>query len=364
MCHNRGNIGDRIVRHVRSISTSIEVATHAKEFVHIARCLALANGRRHEAVKYAASPIAERILRAGVTSVRKTAVPAGSTTSPGYGEELSAFQVRAASFIAKIKPRSCFETMFDSFVQLPPHTRAIAVSLGETAFIDPNFGTPGEGQPVPISKMEVSDTLLRERRSLVIEVQSKELLEMAPTAANDLFEKRLIDQTALVTDASFLGSVITTTDVAANSATGNFAADLRTALKAMSIGATSKVFAVCPPEVVVEASFARDSGGALFPNVKYFGGDASGIQIIPSDSLKDSDTVVVIDASQCVAAQGTLAFDSSEEGALQLSDDPTAPAQLVPLWQNNLSALRMRRLDWAFELLDASAAALITNATA
>jgi hypothetical protein len=346
-----------IAQQIKSVSTSIETATRANEFLHIAKNLMLANGRGAEAARNAVSVNTQAILKSGVAGIRKTAVNAGSTTASGWAEQLAAYELLAAAYIASLRPYSAFETMFPYMISLPPHTKATFVTLGATG------ATPGEAQPIPISKLTVDDALLTERISAAIVVADAEVLRFSVGASN-LFEQQLRYAISRAVDAAMLDSIINNTSAISNGHTpgGSAAADLENALKLMSLGQNSKVFCIAPVDWVKGAALERGSGGSpLFPALRVDGGDINGIVVIPSDSL--SDDVVLLDASRCIASSGTLLLDSSEQGAISLSDDPTAPAQLTSLWQNNLRALRIRRV-WAFEILEPSSAAIITSATA
>jgi hypothetical protein len=347
----------QIVRHIGSISTSIETATRANEFVHIARNLMLANGRGVEAARHAHSHNSQQILRSNVVGIRKGAVDAGSTTVPGWAEQLAAYELLAAAYITSLRPYSAFEQMFPFMIQLPPHTKATFVTLGATG------STPGEAQPIPISKLTVDDARLQERISAAIVVADAEVLRFSVGASN-LFEQQLRYATARAVDDEMLSIIVNNTSAISNGHTpgGTAAADIENALKLMSLGQNSKVFCIAPPDWVKGASLERGSGGSpLFPNLRIDGGDINGVTVIPSDSL--TDDVVLLDATRCIAASGTLLLDASEQGALQLDDNPTSPGPLVSLWQANLRALRVRRI-WSFEILEPSSAAIITSATA
>jgi hypothetical protein len=329
----------QIVKHIGSISTSIETATRANEFVHVARNLMLANGRGHEAARSAHSSSTQAILKAGVVGFRKTAVNAGSTQVSGWAEQLAAYELLAAAYITSLRPYSAFETMFPYMIQLPPHTRAAVVSLAATG------STPGEAAPVPISRLTVDEQLMPERISAAIVVASAELLRFSPGASN-LFEQQLRFAISTAVDNAMCAAIVNNTSAISNGhyPGGSAAVDFEAALKAMEdLTPYSKVFALAPSDWVKGAALERDSGGSpMFPNLRVDGGDIAGVTVIPSEST--GGDLILIDATRCIASSGTLLLDSSEEGAISLSDDPTAPTQLTSLWQNNLRALRVRRV--------------------
>jgi hypothetical protein len=361
------------LEHIGSIALDREVLTQRREFVHVAQCLMLANGNASEAAALAKSPRVARILAAAaasmappsldekrVTTARlKTAVAPGTTYTPGWAAEIAEFQTIAQSFIAGLKGYSAFDSMADSFVQLPPNTRTTYISLGGTGSAG---STPGEMQPVPVTRLELRGDQLAERVSYAQVVLSREVLDMGQ--GFDLLDAGLRRKLTRAIDDAVLTSIVESTGVISNAGTGDLAADLATAVTAMETGSDSKVFAIAPPAVVKAAAMERGSGGApTFPNVKINGGDANGITILPSDSLVD--TVVVVNARQCAAfTSGAVLLDRASQATLELSDDPTSGhASLISLFALNLRAIRVRR-QWAFTLLDSSAAALITGTTA
>jgi hypothetical protein len=290
------------VEHIGSISLHREVATQSKEFVHIARCLMLAKGNASLAADGAKSPRAASILAVGAASMwppsiheQKAAVATGTTSTTHWAAEIAAFQVLVQSYIAGLKGYSGFDTMAADCVPLLPHTRTTYISLGGTGAPG---STPGEGLPVPVTDMENSADVLRERLSYAQVLLTADVLKFGQ--GFDLLNTALARKLTRAIDSTFLNSVIGTAGIASNAATGNFARDLETAVIAMDTAADSKIFAIAPPAVVKAAAMARGTGGApTFPNVKINGGDANGITLIPSDSL--TNTVVVLDARQCAA---------------------------------------------------------------
>jgi hypothetical protein len=143
----------------------------------------------------------------------------------------------------------------------------------------------------------------------------------------------------------------------------HFTADLDTALAAIATDATSKVYLAAPPDAVkIIARMTGSSGAPAFPNMTISGGDISGIVVIPSNAL--ADQMVLLDATGIAVDGATITIDSTEEAALEFSDDPTSGApRLVSLFQSGLRGLRAERYI-AVKPLRSTALAVISNVTA
>lgn len=320
----------------------------------------LAEGNASAAAAMAKSPRVARILSVAAASMwpleEKAAVAVGTTFTPHWAEEIAQAQLIAASFFAGLKGYAFFDTAAPYFLGLPPNTRTVAITAGGTG------STPGEGKPVAMTQLELSGDTLSARVSYGLVAITAEVLKAGQ--GFEILNTRLRRAVTREVDGAILSSVIDVTGVISNSATGDFAADLKTAVTAMETSADSAVFAIAPPAVVKAAAFERGSGGApTFPNVKINGGDANGITVLPSDALVDK--TVIIDARQCAAfTTGPAVVTYSDQATLQLSDSPSpGSTQLVSLYQTNARAIKVQR-QWAFNLLDANAAAIIEGTTA
>ena len=281
-----------IMQQIGRVSASLEVATRSDEFVNLAKSLMLGHGNASAAAQYAASPRLAQILKGAVAS--------GEATSSTWAEQIAQHQTIAASFISGLKGFGAFDAMFDSFIQLPPHVRAVCITLGATT-----GSTPGETQPIPIDKLEVSASTLKPRTSFVMPVMSEEWLKIAPAAATDTLNRKL-RSIARVVDESFLTSITDDTNVASNAATNDFFADdIVEALRAMDTGADFKIFVVLPPSLLKTITLRGTLFGTAWqPSLTITGGVAAGVAFVPSDALTDS--VIVIDAAQVVAFSGAV----------------------------------------------------------
>jgi HK97 family phage major capsid protein len=192
---------------------------------------------------------------------------------------------------------------------------------------------------------------------------NEELARSTLPAAIARFGNELRRACALATDNAFLAAIAATAGVTSNASTGltaaAFVSDLDTALQAVSIGATSKLYLILPPNVCKTVALLRDTGGPLFPSMTVTGGTISGVRVIVSDAAEDTATLV--DASQVASESDLIILDRSTHASLQLDDNPTSGAyQLGSLWQRNMVGMKAERM-FGVELLRADAAALITG---
>lgn len=140
-----------------------------------------------------------------------------------------------------------------------------------------------------------------------------------------------------------------------------FAADLASALDALSYGADARLYLVVPPATAKVVAFMRDANGSLYPGMTVSGGTIAGIKVVVSDAAADA---VIFDASQIAAASETITIDASAQADIQMDDSPTAgAATLVSLFQSNMRAMRATRYFGA-EVLRPEAVAVITGVTA
>jgi capsid protein len=145
----------------------------------------------------------------------------------------------------------------------------------------------------------------------------------------------------------------------------SFAADLASALDALSYGADARLYLVLSPAAAKVVAFLTDSAstatGRLFPAMTVLGGNIAGIKVVVSDAATDA---VLFDASQVCANSDTITIDASSQTSVQLSDAPTGgAANLVSLFQANMRAMRATRYFGA-EVLRPEAVAVITGVTA
>jgi hypothetical protein len=119
----------------------------------------------------------------------------------------------------------------------------------------------------------------------------------------------------------------------------------------------------CPlaqPVVVMSPASALRAGGMMLP-----GAPALNVPVVQSASAKGD--VILLDAGLLAFTDGGIDIVPSGEATLEMTDAPvgdilapTAPAQLVSLWQANATAFRLSQyLNWA--LANPAAVGVVTG---
>jgi hypothetical protein len=111
------------------------------------------------------------------------------------------------------------------------------------------------------------------------------------------------------------------------------------------------------------ATRASTAGEVAFPGLSPMGGTLFNVPVIASDGAP-SGNLILLDASQVVAASDIVTLDASSQTSVQMDSapdsPPTASTILVSLWQNNLAALRCERW-FGCQRMRTTACAVITG---
>jgi len=342
-----------------TLNRVVSTSTAAKEFVEYARTLLLARGVARDALALVERRGVHAMPR--TVAVLKAAVAAGTTSDAVWAGELSAYRNLSEGFVASLAPFGAFDTILNdgAFRRVPLKTKLSVTTVAAIGAVT------GEQKTKLISRLSLSAPTLEPRKSSCIVVISDEIAKSASTAAIQLLGDELRQGVARVTDADFLNSITTNSDVENITATGSdlsaFIADLNVALAIIEVGSTSRLYLIAPPRIVKALALMRGTAGApAFPNLTIRGGDIAGVTVTPSDAL--TDKIVLVDAQQIAADGSIVTVDDSQQSSLQLDDTPTDGATTtVSLWQHNLMALRAERW-FGTQLLRANGAVVLADA--
>jgi HK97 family phage major capsid protein len=329
----------------------------ASPFAAYARCLLLGKGSTREALNFATN----RRLVPTVIDALKSAVEAGTTVSADYSS-LAPYRTISDAFLESMGAFSAFDRILQAgaFRSVPLRTRIVLTSSAATGYL------VAEGDAKPMSKLELSNSQLTERKVTATLVMAEELLKQSGAAALNLLSNELRRSVGIASDGVFLSAIAEASDVSSIASTGTSAAqitnDLTEALDDLSYGSDARLFLVCPVQYAKRIAMARGTAGSpAFPDATVLGGSINGITIVPSDAAMDA---LLIDAAQIAASSDTIVLDSSEHASVQMDDSPTSGVvAMVSLWQQNLRGLRAHRV-FGCELLRSSAAVVITGTTA
>jgi hypothetical protein len=364
-----------IMQRIGAVSASIEVGNRAREFVSLARCLALAKGSvaSAEAIAREArlSPTVINVLsdRHKVWDMprdlvlgHRAAVAAGTTTDATWAAPLADFNVLANAFLESLRSFGAFDGMLPFMRRVPFRSRIGVSTVGITGTTVP------QGHVKPISSLTVSGDTLDDFKAIAILVITAELARFSEPAAGDLFAVELSNAVAVETDETFVG-VLTTgaTSIGSSGSTAEHVRnDLRALLAAVTTSARSRLFLLTTPAIAKVLSVLHTStGDAAFPGITYRGGDLAGITVIASDGVP-SATMVLVDAAQIVAASDTIQLDAASHASVQFEtapdSPPTASTNLQSLWQQNMLGLKASRY-FAVNRLATTGVAVLTGAS-
>jgi len=340
-----------------TVVANAEIATRSGEFCALAKCIAAGRGRAN-AVNFSASGV----YGPRVHNVLKSAVMAGDIDEGDWGSELAGYRDLVRSFLSSLRSVGAFDRLLaDGMLMLPLRTRIAVTTLGASAYI------AGRGGVKPISALQLAGKQLDVTKAAAILVVSDELARSITQEAQALFRRELQAAVAAVTDAEFI-SIITSgiSPISSGGSSSGFDVrqDLAAALGAITTSAASRLY-ILVDSITAKALAVKTNadGSAAFPAMTPQGGVIAGVPVVVSDGVV-SGTVVVLDATGIAAGAGTVLLDASEHGALQMDSapesPPTASAEMLSLWQHDLTALKAER-DFGVERLRDSAVAVISG---
>ncbi len=352
-----------------AISANPGTSTRAREFVSLARAIALGGGSVTKTKGIAddarLSPTVKEILADRHEVYRlpdniKTAVAAGTTVDATWGAPLVAYQNLANSFLKSLRNFGAFDRMLGSMRRVPLRTKIGISSTAITGSVVP------QGHVKNISNLSLVGNELDELKVAATLVVTKDLMKFGSGPAGDLFSIELSNAVSVATDTRFL-EILTAgaTSTASSGATAeHFRHDLRVLLSGITTFARSKLFLLTTSTIAKTLSILHStSGDGAFPTVSYNGGTIGGIEVIASDGVP-SGVMLLVDAQQVAAGSETIQLSAAEHASVQMDSAPDSPpsasSNLVSLWQMNSVGLRAERYFGA-EKLNANAAALITG---
>lgn len=292
-----------------------------------------------------------------VKRILKSPIGAGQTGNYEWaGAFAGDYRTVITAFVDGLRTRSIFFRLMDGGItRVPMRKRVGLMTSGASGWI------VGEGQPTPLTKLQLANQLLEPVRAAALMVTTDELVRDVSAAGQTLFARELRGAVADVVDARFfdiLGSV--STDVAIQSAGNDEDAirlDLQAALLAVTTSGNSALFWVMSPDVAKRASTFTE----IFPAMSAQGGEMVNLPALVTNVLS-AGTLALIDASGIAGDFDTIELRASTQTAVEMSDLPTADAgsTLVSMFQTNGLALMATTL-FAAEVLRANCVAMVTD---
>lgn len=356
-----------LARRLGRVSASLEPAARARDFVSLARVIALSKGghwRLAEVAREAGLSSAVLEVLDAPTKVYdfsqrlKAAAATGSTSDSTWAAPLAAYEVLANAFLESLQNFGAFDRLLGSMRQVPIRTRVGASTAAASG------SAVGQGMVKSISKLSLAGGMVDERKAVAILVLTEELARFGATAAGNLFAAELSNAVAVATDTEFV-SVLTAgaPSIGSSGVTAEHVRnDLRGLLSLITTSARSALFLLMTSAVAKTLSILHTSAGdSAFPGMTPGGGTIGGIEAVVSDGVP-SATMVLVDAQQVAAASETIQLEAAREAAVQMDSAPDSPpsgtTNFLSLWQTNHVGLRAERFFGATKLTSSGAAVL------
>lgn len=319
-------------------------------FVRLAIASAVAKGDMLGAGEYAAARWGEG---SAALRVIKASVGAGTTNNGNWAGDLAGDRAAAAmEFMGLVRQQSIVGRL-TGLRRVPSLTPLMLQTGGATA------AWVKEGSPMPVSAMSFKRESLSALKVAAMCVVTVELLRSTDPWAEAFIRNDLVRAVAEASDAAFIDPANAGSDgetpasvtygVTAQASTGQFALDVKKMIASFSGDLLSAYF-VGRPELLAQIA------GTEFPNVGARGGEILGIPALASRGVPNDGsgnyTLTLIDPTGIayVAEDAQAEVKASSQGAVQMSDDPSASptgANLVSLWQVDAVAIAaLLRENW------------------
>jgi hypothetical protein len=279
----------------------------------------------------------------------KAAVDVGTLTGAGFVDDY-AFTMSSEAFVESLATISAFDAIAPYARELPLRTRAFVASQASAAEV-------GEARPKILSEISFEAGGLEPVKVAGLVVITDDLLRRAGQA---IFANELRAAVSRATNSVFVNLLIDTSTPSVTG-TGDFLADLASAVVQTSPNARSRFFLLADPLTVARLALASDSttGERLYPELTVMGGSIAGVEVMPTDAIvADSSgaNLLLIDAQQIAVGSDTLVVSAAQQATVEMDSAPdhptTASTVLVSLWQRNLLGLRAERFIAARKLRD------------
>lgn len=316
------------------------------------------------------------------SAVIKAAVPAGTTLSGSWAEDLVGDATSVyADFVEFLRPQTILGKFGQNGVPALRNVPFRVPLVGQTSGGQGYW--VGEGKPKPLTQFDFTRTTLEPMKVANIAVISEEVLrDSSPSAelivrdslAAALRERLDIDfidpnkaAAAGVSPASITNGV-TPVNASGTGGADDIRADIR-ALMATFIAAnnapTFGVWIMSSTTALALSLMVNPLGQPEFPGITMNGGTFWGMPVIVSEYVPTESSgspvvttgfVALVNAQDIyLADNGDIRIDMSREASLQMNDAPTTQdattgtgTSLVSLWQTNcVGFLAERSLNWA-----------------
>ena len=349
------------------------------EFARLVKCYGMARGNTFAAlelakVRYGENANAVGTLKAlamgGFSKIEKANVPAGSTQSGSWAEDLVSAEGGAfADFVEFLRPATILGKFGTDGI---PSLRRVPfrVPLGSQTGGGAGYWV-GEGKAKPLTSFDFARTTLEPLKAANIAVLTEEVIRDSSANAEQLVRDALRDALAERIDIDFIdpanagtagvkpASITNGITSIAASGTGD-ADDIRLDVRSLlqqyinaNNRASSAVLIMQSGAALGVGTLTNALGQAEFGDMGMDGGRLLKLPVITSEYVPDGFVVIVNANDIYFADDGDISVDMSREASLEMDNAPssnsTTPTEstLVSLWQTNSVGFRAERtLNW------------------
>jgi len=238
-------------------------------------------------------------------------------------------QSLVAAYLATIAPMSLLDSLASFAAVLP--TAATRTLVASDAVAD----SIAEGLPKPVIRPGLDFGSAQKFKPAAIVVMSEEFFLAGADAGQRLLETELTSSIARASNAAVIDFFTTTSTILVNT-TNDPLNDLRAGLRA-SEPSSGYVVAMNAGDCADLSTRVENRGGMGIRGGEF----VPGLSIVAMD---DYSGTLVIPASKVALRDFGLRLDGSWEASLDMRDSPSAPSQLVSLFQTDSRALLAERM--------------------
>ena len=285
--------------------------------------------------------------------VLKAAVGAGSLANPAWAGDLADLHRASTEFLGKLDGQSVFAAFLDLGIigRAPFHVSLTGASMVAVASV------AGEGQPRPVSKMQLfSDRLLPMQVDCII-VLTLELMDQTSSAGQAWVYRQLRRSVAVALDAGAIPALLLGATPVAT--TGDKAKDLAALLGVVNKTGQGRLAWIASANIGNMLATTDQTGSISPVGISEMLGLPLGISL-----GMDAGSLALIDADQTAGNISDLGLEVSRNAALNMDSAPSAPNSVTPtgsdmtsLWETNSVGIKVSAL-FAAASLPGSAAVM------
>lgn len=280
--------------------------------------------------------------------------------SLGDDDALAIQQSGSAGFISFLSSFGALSAMASSTVRIPIGTPIAFVSQGGAGAIDSE-----EMSWTPLSRMTIdAQNALAPRKLVYLDAVTNELERFGAQFSGVMNTQRarsfalMQDRMGFATLADGISAITGPTDAVEV---------IQALVAAVRVGAGSSLWLWASSETVKQMALLRNEVDApLFPDLRYDGGEISGIRVFPTEAMvstgsPETHSMMLVDATGVAYDAGQVEFAVGRATSLQMVDDPSSGSQnTVSMFQTNGIATRLMQF-YGLKRLRASAVAWIES---